>query len=61
MQPNLKGKTAINVAISSEIEAILRGTANYSSDIDSHSSSEDSNSSSKDGDRSNIDEGTHSF
>ncbi|XP_059149695.1 ankyrin repeat domain-containing protein 11-like isoform X2 [Physella acuta] len=56
MQPNLKGKTAINVAISSEIEAILRGTANYSSDFDSHSSSEDSNSSSKDGDRSNIDE-----
>ncbi|KAH9502675.1 hypothetical protein Btru_074075 [Bulinus truncatus] len=46
------------MASSSEIEALLKGTGNYSSDIDSHSdgSSSDSNSSSKDDDRSNLDD-----
>ena len=57
-QPNLKGKTALNVA-SGEIESILRGNGTgYSSDSDSHSeaSSSDSILSNKEEDRS-IDDG----
>ena len=60
-QPNLKGKTAVKVAATAEIEAILCNNSHSigrESDLeDSAESSSDSNLSSKEEDRAGIDDG----
>lgn len=62
-QANIKGKTAVNVAATSEIETILRGNSGSCSDIESHSeaSSSDSNPSGKEDEHVNIDDGNAVF